>query len=434
TGLALDKGLYTPDEYPAFSKDELFELSKLDYPDLGHEVLFKLIGDQLPAPVLRKITKDAYNFPVPLDSVHKNKFVLRLDKGPTASFKDFAARTMARLMQYFTKQDGRELLILTATSGDTGGAVASAFFGMGNIKVVVLFPRDEVSNRQRRQMTTLGGNVTAIAIDGKFDDCQALVKDAFADPKLRHLNLSSANSINVGRLLPQSIYYFWAFFRANERDLEHGTFNPSIVSVPSGNFGNLMGGFIAKKMGLPILKFIASVNENDEVPVFLKTGVYKKIKPSRKCLSNAMNVGHPSNLARIVDLYGGIMDHDGIIHEMPDMERLRADLDSYSISDNETRQIIADVYEKHKYILEAHGAVGWGGLMKFLERNQTNPKYPLITFETADPAKFPNEIKEILGIEPPMPPSLKAMQEKEENWVELSKEYKNFKNYLVKNY
>ncbi|MHA1370675.1 MAG: threonine synthase, partial [Promethearchaeota archaeon] len=170
------------------------------------------------------------------------------------------------------------------------------------------------------------------------------------------------------------------------------------------------------------------------VPVFLKTGVYKKIKPSRKCLSNAMNVGHPSNLARIVDLYGGIMDHDGIIHEMPDMERLRADLDSYSISDNETRQIIADVYEKHKYILEAHGAVGWGGLMKFLERNQTNPKYPLITFETADPAKFPNEIKEILGIEPPMPPSLKAMQEKEENWVELSKEYKNFKNYLVKNY
>ena len=186
--------------------------------------------------------------------------------------------------------------------------MASAFYGMDNIKVVVLFPINEVSDRQRKQMTTLGKNVTAVAIDGKFDDCQALVKKAFADPDLKDLNLSSANSINVGRLLPQSIYYFWVFFHVNEPKIKNGSYNPVIISVPSGNFGDLMGGFIAKRMGLPIKKFIAAVNENDEVPIFLKTGKYKKLVPSKKCLSNAMNVGHPSNLARIVDLFGGVME------------------------------------------------------------------------------------------------------------------------------
>lgn len=276
TGQALDKGLYTPDEYPTLEEDELLAMAELQYPELAYAVLSRLIGDQIPKDVLKRITDNAYNFPVPLDKIHKNKFVLRLDKGPTASFKDFAARAMARLMQYYTKQENRELLILTATSGDTGGAVASAFYGMNNIKVGILFPINEVSERQRKQMTTLGDNVTAMAIDGKFDDCQALVKKAFADSDLTDLNLSSANSINVGRLLPQSIYYFWAFFRVNEVKIQAGTYDPIVVSVPSGNFGNLMGGFIAKNMGVPIKKFIAAVNENDEVPIFLESGEYQK--------------------------------------------------------------------------------------------------------------------------------------------------------------
>jgi threonine synthase len=432
TGLALDKGLYTPDEYPKFEKDELLAMSQLEYPDLAYAVLSKLIGDQLPINVLKDVIRDAYNFPVPIDQLHRNWYVLRLDKGPTASFKDFAARLMARIMQYYTKIENRELLILTATSGDTGGAVASAFYGMENIKVTVLFPIKEVSARQRKQMTTLGKNVTALAVDGKFDDCQALVKKAFADPDLKELNLSSANSINVGRLLPQSIYYFWAFFRVNEPKIKLGSFDPVIISIPCGNFGNLMGGFIAKQMGLPIEKYIASVNENDEVPIFLRTGKYKKVVPSRKCLSNAMNVGHPSNLARIVDLFGGVMDEDGNIPRMPHLNQLRRELEGFSISDEETREIIAYVYKNYEYVLEPHGAVGWGGMMKYLDNNPT--KLPCITFETADPAKFPEEIQNILGLNPEMPPTLKEMQEKEEDYLQLDKNYESFKQFLLKQF
>ncbi|MFX0101795.1 MAG: threonine synthase [Candidatus Hodarchaeota archaeon] len=432
TGLALDKGLYTPDAYPVLKEEELLAMLDLEYPDLAYNILSKLIGDQLPVDVLKKITEEAYNFPVPVDKVHDNKYVLRLDKGPTASFKDFAARAMARMMQYYTKLENRELLILTATSGDTGGAVASAFHGMDNIKVAVLFPINEVSDRQRKQMTTLGKNVTAIAIDGKFDDCQALVKRAFADPDLRGLNFSSANSINVGRLLPQSVYYFWAFLRVNEAKIKEGTYDPVVISVPSGNFGNLMGGFIAKELGLPVKKYIAAVNENDEVPSFLKTGEYEKVVPSRKCLSNAMNVGHPSNLARIVDLYGGVMDHDGNLPKIPDLKCLRNDLDGVSVSDDETKNIIAEVHKKYGYVLEPHGAVGWGGLMRYLENNDTN--LPCVTFETADPAKFPDEIQTILGINPPMPDSLKEMQQKNEEMAKLKMDYTAFKDFLAKKY
>jgi threonine synthase len=236
----------------------------------------------------------------------------------------------------------------------------------------------------------------------------------------------------VGRLLPQSVYYFWAFLRVNEAKIKEGTFDPVVISVPSGNFGNLMGGFIAKELGLPVKKYIAAVNENDEVPSFLKTGDYEKVVPSRKCLSNAMNVGHPSNLARIVDLYGGVMDHDGNLPKLPDLERLRNDLFGVSVSDDETKKIIAEVHEKYGYVLEPHGAVGWGGLMKYLEKNGTD--LPCITFETADPAKFPDEIQKILGINPPMPESLKEMQEKKEEMARLKMDYKAFKEFLVKKY
>nr|MDO8115248.1 threonine synthase [Candidatus Sigynarchaeota archaeon] len=433
-GLAPDKGLYTANEYPRFDRDELLGMASMEYPDLALAVLSKLVGDQFPPAKLKDICKDAYNFPVPVVKLadNENLFMLHLDKGPTASFKDFAARAMARLMALLVAQEKRDMLILTATSGDTGGAVASAFYGVKNIKVCVLFPADEVSERQRKQMTTLGKNVQAIAIEGKFDDCQALVKKAFSDPDLASLNLSSANSINVGRLLPQSVYYFWAYYRVCEESIGKGTLDPVVFSVPSGNFGNLMGGLIAKQLGLPVSKFIAAVNENDEVPKFLETSTYAKIEPSIKCLSNAMNVGHPSNLARIVDLYGGTMDHEGNVLKLPDMNRLRDDIFSTSISDEETRFIIETVHHKYNYVLEAHGAVGWGGLKRFLDFYDVAT--PCISIETADPAKFPELIQEILGIDPPLPPSLKKMQEKEESYPKQKKDYLAFKDYLIENY
>jgi threonine synthase len=433
-GIAPDKGLYTASEYPRFSKEEMLGMAKMEYHELAYTVLSKLIGDQLPDAKLKEVCKDAYDYDVPVVKIAngENVHVLHLDKGPTASFKDFAARAMSRIMSYYTALDKRELLILTATSGDTGGAVASAFFGVKNIKVCVLFPVAEVSERQRRQMTTLGKNVQAIAVEGKFDDCQALVKQAFADPDLAPLNLSSANSINIGRLLPQSVYYFWAYFRALEAQVAAGSLDPVVISVPSGNFGNLMGGLIAKQLGLPVAKFIAAVNENDEFPKFLESGTYQKIEPSASCLSNAMNVGHPSNLARIVDLYGGIMDQDGKILKQPDMERLRADIYSASISDEETRFIIESVYQKHECVLEPHGAVGWGGLRRYIDVSGSD--LPAITIETADPAKFPDLIQELLGIDPPVPASLKAMQKKQETYAKMRRDYLAFKDYLIENY
>ncbi|MEX2682770.1 MAG: threonine synthase [Candidatus Sigynarchaeota archaeon] len=433
-GLAPDKGLYTASEYPRFSSEELLGMARMGYPELAHAVLSRLIGDQLPEAKLKEICDDAYDYDVPVVKISdgENVHVLHLDKGPTASFKDFAARAMSRIMSYYTAQDKRELLILTATSGDTGGAVASAFYGVKNIKVCVLFPATEVSERQRRQMTTLGKNVQAVAVNGKFDDCQALVKRAFADPELVSLNLSSANSINIGRLLPQSVYYFWGYFRALEERVAAGILDPAVISVPSGNFGNLMGGLIAKQMGLPVAKFVAAVNENDEFPKFLETGTYRKIEPSLNCLSNAMNVGHPSNLARVVDLYGGTMDQDGAIVKPPDMDKMRADIFSASVSDEETRFIIENVFQKYKYILEPHGAVGWGGLRRYLDN--ASHVAAAITIETADPAKFPELIQEILGIDPPLPPSLKSMQKKQETYAKMKKDYLAFKDFLVENY
>ncbi len=433
-GLAPDKGLYTASEYPRFTKEEMLGMAKMEYHELAYTVLSKLIGDQLPDAKLKEVCKDAYDYEVPVVKVADGDIVhvLHLDKGPTASFKDFAARAMSRIMSFYTALDKRELLILTATSGDTGGAVASAFYGVKNIKVCVLFPAAEVSERQRRQMTTLGKNVQAIAVDGKFDDCQALVKRAFGDPDLAILNLSSANSINIGRLLPQSVYYFWAYFRALEAQVAAGSLDPVVFSVPSGNFGNLMGGLIAKQLGLPVARFVAAVNENDEFPKFLESGTYQKIEPSASCLSNAMNVGHPSNLARIVDLYGGTMDQDGKILKQPDMERLRADIFSASISDEETRFIIESVYQKYELVLEPHGAVGWGGLRRYIDVSGSD--VPAITIETADPAKFPELIQDLLGIDPPLPASLKSMQKKQEIYAKMRKEYVAFKDYLVENY
>jgi len=429
-GIAPDKGLYMPKEIPTFTKEEIKSFSQKEYYEIAFEVIRKFLVGQIGDDELLALVKDAYNFEVPLEKGFDNKYVMRLDQGPTASFKDFAARMMGRLMNYYIEKKHRKLLILTATSGDTGSAIANAFYGLDNIEVLVLFPDGEVTDRQRKQMTTLGENIKVISLTGKFDDCQALVKEAFADSDLDYLGLSSANSINIGRLVPQIVYYFYSFSK-----LRKGEENDDVVfSVPSGNFGDMMGGVLAKHMGLPIKKFIISVNENDEFPTFLKTGKYNKIEPSKNCLSSAMNVGHPSNLSRLVALYGGVMNEKGEISKAPDMEKMRADIYSSSVSDKTTKEMIKEAYDEHKLILEPHGSVGWKGLMDYCNEFNIDKDQLCISLETAHPAKFPNEIIDILKFDPKLPASLEGLEGKEEYFDNLDNNYSKFKEYLVNNY
>lgn len=430
-GLAPDKGLFMPEEIPTLTPTEIAAFSQMEYHQIAFEVGKKFLRGQIPDQKLLDIVKDAYNYDVPLEHVYDRKYVMRLDQGPTASFKDFAARMMGRLMQYYLDLEHRELLILTATSGDTGSAIANAFYGLDNINVVVLFPEKEVTDRQRKQMTTLGKNVRVIALDGKFDDCQHLVKQAFADPELDHMNLSSANSINIGRLVPQIMYYFYSYAK-----LRKGEGDRVIFSIPSGNFGDMMGGMLAARMGLPIKKFIIACNDNDEFPRFLNTGTYEKIVPSKNCISSAMNVGHPSNLARLVALYGGVMDETGRISKQPDMERMRDEIYAAGINDHETVEMISAAYKKQKLLLEPHGAVGWAGLNRYMEQNpgDNKPGQLCISLETAHPAKFPEQIRDILNIDPVLPPSLEGIEHKEEIFDSLENGYETFKTYLKEKY
>jgi len=425
-GQALDKGLYMLNKIPKLSKEKINSFKSSELYDIGFEVISEILGDDIPASDLKKILKDALNFSVPIEKIRENNYICYLDQGPTASFKDFGARTLARIMEFFLEIEDKKSVILTATSGDTGGAVAQAFFNMKRIKVIVLFPRDEISELQRKQMTTLGKNITAIGIKGKFDDCQRIVKTAFADPDLKDIGLSSANSINVGRLIPQLLYYFYSYSRIIDEIDEK-----VIFSVPSGNFGNLMGGLIAFKMGLPVKKFISAVNENNEFPRFLETGVYEKVEPSKNCLSNAMNVGHPSNFARIIDLYNGQIDETGLIHKDPNLNRLQEDIVSYSISDELTKQTIVNFYKRYNRIIEPHGAVGWACLEIYRNKYSEDGKYKGICFETADPAKFPDEIISLIEITPKTPNSLNIIQNKKEipNPVEI-RNYQDFKVFI----
>ncbi len=428
-GQAPDKGLYMPNKIPLLDPARLEEFSKMSYPEVAFEVLDAFLNKEVASDILRRLVDDAYDYPVPLEKVYDRKYVMRLDQGPTASFKDFAARMMGRLMNHFLEKAQRELLILTATSGDTGSAIANAFYGLDNIRVLILFPEKEVTARQRKQMTTLGKNVDVIAIDGKFDDCQAMVKRAFADPDLESLNLSSANSINIGRLLPQAVYYFYAWAQLRNIADEQAVF-----VVPSGNFGDMMGGMIAWRMGLPIRQMVIAVNENDEFPVFLNTGTYRIIEPSKNCISSAMNVGHPSNLSRLVALYGGVMDEKGKIDKAPDMESMHRDMMAVSITDTETKQTIADAWQKHRLLLEPHGAVGWAGLCQYIKAYKGLGKNQLyIVFETAHPAKFPEQIQDILRFDPELPPSLQGLEEKEEKYASMDHSYIDFKKHLLEN-
>jgi threonine synthase len=431
-GLAPDKGLYMPEVIPVITPKEIEHFTDKEYYEIAFEVSRKYLAGQIPDDDLMDIVKDAYNYDVPLEPVFERKYLMRLDQGPTASFKDFAARMMGRLMQYYLKKEKRSLLILTATSGDTGSAVASAFYGLDKINTVILFPESEVTDRQRKQMTTLGNNVHVLALAAKFDDCQALVKQAFTDPDLFSLNLSSANSINIGRLIPQTIYYFYSFARLRLGNPEERV----IFSVPSGNFGDMMGGVLAMKMGLPVGKFIIATNENDEFPKYVRTGIYEKIEPSINCISSAMNVGHPSNLARLIALYDGIMDETGKILRQADLYAMRNEIFPVSISDIKTKDTIGDAYMKYHLLLEPHGAVGWAGLTEYLKIHPEDdvPNQLFISLETAHPAKFPKEIQNILGIDPPLPPSLQGLESKPETYEKIDNNYQSFKNYLRKTF
>ncbi len=442
-GQAADRGLFMPEQFPIFTPAELSALAGQPYAAVAAAVLGRYTGGVFTDAQLRDLCYDAYDYPVPLEPVTDRRYLMRLDRGPTASFKDFAARMMARWMSLLMRDQSGELVILTATSGDTGSAVAHAYHGVPRVRVVVLFPPAEVSDRQRRQMTTLGGNVTTIAVDGQFDDCQAMVKQAFADPALRDIRLTSANSINIGRLLPQSVYYVYAYVNlANSHDPAAraattrkpadavSELEPILFSVPSGNFGDMMGAVIAQRMGVPIHRLIIATNANDEVPHYLRTGQYRKIAPSRVCISNAMNVGHPSNLARLVDVYGGHLDETGTERRPPDLTAMRRDLAALSISDDTTRATIRAAYEQHGVILEPHGAVGWAGLQRYLDENPADADTLAVSVETAHPAKFPDEIRATIGVDPKVPPSLAGLDRKTESYERLPAQYEPFRDFL----
>lgn len=423
-GQAPDEGLFMPDMIPSLSPDDIFSLKGKPYQESAMLVAESFLAGELDSAVIRQVVDDAYNFTVPLEKVADGRYVMRLDQGPTASFKDFAARMMARLMSRF-RDSGRRLNVLVATSGDTGSAVGEAFRGVEGIGVTILYPRGEVSGRQKKQLDTIGGNVQAVSVEGKFDDCQNLVKQAFADAALAGLNLTSANSINFGRILPQIIYYVYACAQLAESG------EAVVFSVPSGNFGDALGCEYARRMGLPVQKLVMPTNENDEFPRYLETGIYEKVAPSRACLSNAMNVGHPSNLARFFDLYGGTVDRNGVVHKYPDLAEMRKHIFSASVSDAETKDTIRRVYEQHKVLLEPHGAVGWRGLERYTELHGDTPL--AVVLETAHPAKFPDEIKEMLGITPELPPSMKDIDARTGEPVLMSGDYGKLREYLLKN-
>jgi threonine synthase len=430
-GLAPDGGLYIPSVIPEIREKDLESLGGKSYPEVAAFILGHLLGDEVDKKDLTEICNEIYNFDVPVEKISESNFVARLDQGPTASFKDFAALFMGRIFQYFLNIDNQRITILTATSGDTGSAVANAFYGLDNIRVVILFPWGEVTDLQRKQMTTLNKNIHIVAIDGKFDDCQKLVKTAFMDPSLAGLGLSSANSINIGRLLPQSVYYFRIWSKLTDI-----TGEPVIISVPSGNFGNLAAGLIARRMGLPVRRFIISTNENDEVPGYFLTGEYHIITPSRNCISSAMNVGHPSNLARIVAMYGGVMNEKGEFVKKPDLDSMRKDMFAISVTEDETRKAISECYRMYSTVLEPHGAVAWMGLQKYIQtgKGAGEEDYPKCILETAHPAKFSEEIEKILNVRVDLPESLKKVENGQEEYSSLENDYSRFKDFIKRLY
>jgi threonine synthase len=411
-GLADDNGLFMPERIPHLS-DEFFKtLPDKSLPEIGFEVASQFFGDDIAASDLKPLVDEVLNFDIPLVKVSENIYTLELFHGPTLAFKDVGARFMSRLLSYFTRQKSEVINVLVATSGDTGSAVANGFYKVPGIRVFILYPKGLVSPIQEKQFTTLGENITAIEIDGTFDDCQRLVKQAFLDKELcSAMTLTSANSINLARLLPQSFYYYYGVAQMMKQ--EPG--KKIAISVPSGNFGNICAGLIAKRTGLPVDQFISATNVNDIVPQYLENGKFEP-RPSVATIANAMDVGNPSNFVRILDLYGG--SHEAIT----------ADIIGYSYNDDQIRETIREVYGKYNYLPDPHGAIGYRSLQEFLPKNQGFAGFFL---ETAHPAKFSQTIEETIGKAIELPERLKKIIEGEKKSSELSNDYEALKSFLL---
>ena len=419
-GLAEDRGLYMPQEIKHLPKAFFDNIHEMSFRDIAYNVASAFFGDDIDLDALQDIVYDTLSFDCPVVPVTDNIYSLELFHGPTLAFKDVGARFMARLLQYFIRMEGssQQVNVLVATSGDTGSAVANGFLGVDGIHVYVLYPKGKVSPIQECQFTTLGQNITAVEVDGVFDDCQRLVKSAFMDDELnRHMRLTSANSINVARFLPQAFYYFNAYARMKEIENRKSIIDNRkslVVCVPSGNFGNICAALFGHEMGLPISRFIAANNANDVFYNYLQTGRYEP-KPSVQTLANAMDVGDPSNFARIYDLYKG--DH----------ERIAALISGATYSDEQIRQTMRQCYAETSYVLDPHGACGYQALADGLHEGEVG-----VFCETAHPAKFKEKVDEILGIDVEIPDRLAAFMRGQKQSVPMSKAFDDFKQYLLK--
>ena len=407
-GLASDKGLYMPRQIKPLPQSFYDEIETLSFPEIAYKVADAFFGEDVPAETLKQIVYDTLNFDVPAVKVKDNIYFLELFHGPTLAFKDVGGRFMARLLGYFIRKEGKKQVnVLVATSGDTGSAVANGFLGVEGIHVYVLYPKGKVSEIQEKQFTTLGRNITAVEVDGTFDDCQALVKNAFMDKELNeHMQLTSANSINVARFLPQAFYYFYAYAQMKKI----GKADNLVVCVPSGNFGNITAGLFGKRMGLPVKRFIAANNRNDIFYQYLKTGEYCP-RPSVATIANAMDVGDPSNL----DLYEG--SHDAIASE----------ISGETYTDEQIRETVQKVYEETGYLLDPHGACGYRALVEELKEGEVG-----LFLETAHPAKFLQTVESIIGVEVKIPEKLQAFMKGTKQSVPMSKDFAAFKAYLMK--
>ena len=411
-GMPEDNGLFMPRSVPELPGGFFDNISSMGFQEISLQIANAFFGENLPAEDLEQIVTEAVNFDAPLVQVHDNIYSLELYHGPTLAFKDFGARFMARMTAHFVKNSARELNILVATSGDTGSAVASGFYDVPGINVIILYPSGKISEIQEKQIATLDKNITALEIDGVFDDCQKLVKQAFLDTELcSQIELSSANSINVARLIPQSFYYFYACAQ-----LQADSQADMVISVPSGNFGNLTAGLIARRMGLPVEQYIASTNINDVVPEYLGSGLFNP-RPSKQTISNAMDVGNPSNFDRILDLYDS--DYDKILQ----------DVSGSAYTDDQTRQMISRLEEETGYILDPHGAVGYMGLKHYLTEHRDTANG--IFIETAHPAKFIDVVGPLVKNAPQIPERLGRFLDREKRSVKLKNDYAEFKSFLL---
>ena len=411
-GLASDKGLFMPYEIKALSQSFYDQIENLSFQEIAYKVADAFFGEDIPAETLKQIVYDTLNFDAPVVKVKENIYSLELFHGPTLAFKDVGGRFMARLLGYFIKQEGqKQVNVLVATSGDTGSAVANGFLGVEGIHVYVLYPKGKVSDIQEKQFTTLGQNITALEVDGTFDDCQALVKNAFMDAELNaHMKLTSANSINVARFLPQAFYYFYAYAQLKKA----GKANNLVICVPSGNFGNITAGLFGKRMGLPVKRFIAANNRNDIFYQYLQTAKYNPC-PSVATIANAMDVGDPSNFARILALYEN--SHEAI----------SAEISGATYTDEQIRETIKKIYQGTGYLLDPHGACGYRALEEGLQEDEVG-----IFLETAHPAKFLDTVEGIIDDKVEIPTKLQEFMKGTKQSIEMSKDFESFKAYLLK--